>query len=56
MAYNLELLKMKLIQSGKMFGVLLVQNSKNEIGYLAAFSGKLSGVNHLFFLYHQFIA
>ena len=27
---------------GKMFGVLVVQNQKNEIGYLAAFSGKLA--------------
>lgn len=26
---------------GKMFGVLVVQNKQNEIGYLAAFSGKL---------------
>ena len=26
---------------GKMFGVLVVQNNKNEIGYLASFSGKL---------------
>ena len=26
---------------GKMFGVLIVQNQKNEIGYLTAFSGKL---------------
>jgi len=32
---------------GKMFGVLLVQNKHNEIGYLAAFSGKLAGKNHL---------
>ena len=32
---------------GKMFGVLLVQNKHNEIGYLAAFSGKLAGRNHL---------
>ncbi|MBE0470787.1 MAG: RNA pseudouridine synthase [Methyloprofundus sp.] len=31
---------------GKMFGVLLVQNQRNEIGYLAAFSGKLAGQNH----------
>ena len=31
---------------GKMFGVLVVQNSQNEIGYLAAFSGKLAGANH----------
>ncbi|MFY9242186.1 MAG: pseudouridine synthase [Polaribacter sp.] len=27
---------------GKMFGVLVVQNNQNEIGYLAAFSGKLA--------------
>ena len=33
--------------SGKMFGVLLVKNPKNEVGFLAAFSGKLAGVNHL---------
>jgi tRNA pseudouridine32 synthase/23S rRNA pseudouridine746 synthase len=26
---------------GKMFGVLVVQNKKNEIGYLSAFSGKM---------------
>jgi len=30
---------------GKMFGVLVVQNAANEIGYLAAFSGKLAGSN-----------
>lgn len=30
---------------GKMFGVLVVQNQNNEIGYLAAFSGKLAGSN-----------
>jgi len=27
---------------GKMFGVLVVQNKQNEIGYIAAFSGKLA--------------
>jgi tRNA pseudouridine32 synthase/23S rRNA pseudouridine746 synthase len=27
---------------GKMFGVLVVKNDKNQIGYLAAFSGKLA--------------
>ncbi len=27
---------------GKMFGILVVQNQQNEIGYLAAFSGKLA--------------
>lgn len=30
---------------GKMFGVLVVQNQQKEIGYLAAFSGKLAGSN-----------
>ncbi len=30
---------------GKMFGVLVVQNSNREIGYLAAFSGKLGNSN-----------
>lgn len=30
---------------GKMFGVLVVQNPQKEIGYLAAFSGKLAGSN-----------
>ena len=32
---------------GKMFGVLLVQNNKGELGYLSAFSGKLAEQNHL---------
>jgi tRNA pseudouridine32 synthase / 23S rRNA pseudouridine746 synthase len=32
---------------GKMFGVLVVQNTAGELGYLAAFSGKMAGVNHL---------
>jgi tRNA pseudouridine32 synthase/23S rRNA pseudouridine746 synthase len=31
---------------GKMFGVLVVRNDKNEFGYLAAFSGKLAEKNH----------
>ncbi len=31
---------------GKMFGVLVVKNQSDEIGYLAAFSGKLAGGNH----------
>lgn len=31
---------------GKMFGVLVVENTNKEIGYLAAFSGKLAGANH----------
>lgn len=32
---------------GKMFGVLVVQNQQNELGYLVAFSGKLAESNHL---------
>lgn len=36
---------------GKMFGVLVVQNESQELGYLAAFSGKLAGTNeHHFFV------
>lgn len=31
---------------GKMFGVLLVKNTLNKVGFLAAFSGKLAGSNH----------
>ncbi|PWJ42726.1 RluA family pseudouridine synthase [Sediminitomix flava] len=31
---------------GKMFGVLVVRNSQNQLGYLAAFSGKLADQNH----------
>ncbi|RFC54943.1 RluA family pseudouridine synthase [Brumimicrobium aurantiacum] len=34
------------LEIGKMFGVLVVQNDQNEIGYLAAFSGKLANSNH----------
>ncbi len=30
-------------QSGKMFGVLVVLNKSNELGYLTAYSGKLTG-------------
>ncbi len=30
---------------GKMFGVLIVKNKQNEIGYLTAYSGKLEGEN-----------
>ena len=31
---------------GKMFGVLVVQTTDGNLGYLAAFSGKLGGKNH----------
>ncbi|ASZ13279.1 RNA pseudouridine synthase [Chitinophaga pendula] len=30
---------------GKMFGVLVVQDTKGKLGYLSAFSGKLAGTN-----------
>ena len=34
------------IAKGKMFGVLVVRNSANEIGYLSTFSGKLDDEPH----------
>ncbi len=34
------------LRIGKMFGVLVVQNQANKLGYLAAFSGKLANKNH----------
>jgi tRNA pseudouridine32 synthase / 23S rRNA pseudouridine746 synthase len=36
---------MKGIVAGKMFGVLVVENQDEKIGYLAAFSGKMAGKN-----------
>lgn len=39
------------LQQGKMFGVLIVQTPKGEVGYLAAFSGNLAGKNrHAYFV------
>ena len=35
----------KAAAKGKMFGVLVVKNSNNDIGYLSAFSGKLADSN-----------
>jgi tRNA pseudouridine32 synthase/23S rRNA pseudouridine746 synthase len=35
-------LQQELEQTGKMFGVLLVENAQGDIGYLSAFSGKLA--------------
>ncbi len=35
------------LPAGKMFGVLVVQNKKGEIGYLKGFSGKLGAFTHL---------
>jgi len=34
------------LEIGKMFGVLVVENKAGELGYLAAFSGKLANSNH----------
>ncbi|WP_196890520.1 RluA family pseudouridine synthase [Aureivirga marina] len=34
--------------TGKMFGVLVVENQQKEIGYISAFSGKLAGSNSHF--------
>ncbi len=34
------------LEIGKMFGVLVVQNNQNELGFLCAFSGKLANSNH----------
>ena len=39
------------LQQGKMFGILIVQTTEGEIGYLAAFSGILAGKNiHPYFV------
>ncbi len=39
------------LSRGKMFGVLVVENSQKEIGFLAAFSGNLAGSNlHEYFV------
>nr|MBL0709857.1 RNA pseudouridine synthase [Colwellia sp.] len=37
---NTPILQQELIQTGKMFGVLLVENQQGEVGYLCAYSGK----------------
>lgn len=39
---NYKPLPLELEQTGKMFGVLLVENTQGEVGYLSAFSGKLN--------------
>ena len=41
----------KELQEGKMFGVLVVKDSEEKIGFLAAFSGNLAGSNsHEYFV------
>jgi tRNA pseudouridine32 synthase / 23S rRNA pseudouridine746 synthase len=45
--HNFGLADNKQTAIGKMFGVLLVKNKQGEIGYLAAFSGKIADKNHL---------
>ena len=37
-----QFLQFELKQTGKMFGVLLVENTQGEVGYISAFSGKLN--------------
>ncbi len=44
--HNFGLSQQDDIVIGKMFGVLVVENNDKEVGYLAAFSGKLAGGNH----------
>jgi tRNA pseudouridine32 synthase/23S rRNA pseudouridine746 synthase len=41
-----ELLDMEAPSRGKMFGVLVVQDPKGELGYLRGFSGKIDDNNH----------
>ena len=39
------------INEGKMFGVLVIRNEQQELGYIAAFSGNLAGSNnHSYFV------
>lgn len=39
------------LQNGKMFGVLVVKNSTDEVGFVAAFSGQIQGQNiHEYFV------
>jgi len=45
--HNFGLSEDKTAAIGKMFGVLLVQNTQGEIGYLSAFSGKIAEQNLL---------
>jgi tRNA pseudouridine32 synthase/23S rRNA pseudouridine746 synthase len=44
--HNFGLSNNKEVIIGKMFGVLVVTNQNNQVGYLSAFSGKLAGGNH----------
>ncbi len=39
--------QVKVGAKGKMFGVMVVENSAGQLGYLAAYSGKLADSNHL---------
>ncbi len=45
--HNFGLIADKETAIGKMFGVLLVENKRGEIGYISAFSGKIADSNHL---------
>ena len=43
---NHESLQREFEQTGKMFGVLLVKNTKGKVGYISTFSGKLSSYDY----------
>ena len=45
--HNFGITKNEVLPTGKMFGVLVVENQKKELGYISAFSGKMAGVNTL---------
>ena len=42
-------------KEGKMFGVLVVRNAENEIGYLAAYSGQIVDTEYRYLDYHEFV-
>ena len=42
-------------KEGKMFGVLIVRNAENEIGYLAAYSGQIVDTEYRYLDDHEFV-
>ena len=42
-------------KEGKMFGVLVVRNAENEIGYLAAYSGQIVDTEYRYLDDHEFV-
>ena len=45
---------LKAEKAGKMFGVLVVQNDKNELGFLSATRGKLKAIKAILTLCHRY--